>query len=567
MLKKLTLSFLSSLIILFSIAPYTSVMAATPTPAPTLAPTWYNSDFGTWYGKVYDPNNPSEIFGERYTAAQVQWIIYGLFSFLINSATGPENSSIIQCFLNSTTNITKCADDLKDKLKFVEADAKDKLAVQKEEKSLWQLVFATDRPISAISYTKEKLENFSIIPTAHAQTAGFGFDVLKPIQNLWTTIRNVSYGFFVLAAIVMAFMIMFRVKISPQVVITVQSAIPKMVTALILVTFSYAIAGLLIDLMYVVFGLIALSFSSMGGLLGSDPPKVFMMMTQGQATGDNVNFGILLMGAVYVVAFIIGFILLLFYNIGVLGTALLVSAVGLLNVALGSILSLLGVLLVIILVIIIIWNFIKTVWGLFKAFANVILLTIFAPLQIAAGVIIPSMGFGAWIKSFVSNLAVFVVTSTLFLFAFVFLAQGWNIGFSEFIPGLLSGNTILQILLGSGVASGFIPDISSAAWPPLLGGGDAVSGVGLLLMGVSFVLFTMIPKATELVQSLMSGKPFAYGTAISEPFAAAWGVSGGPVLEGFKRSYGQDFANDRLKTLTTAINKLVDNFTGTKRSG
>ena len=49
---------------------------------------------------------------------------------------------------------------------------------------------------------------------------------------------------------------MFRAKINPQTVVTIQSAIPKAVVALILVTFSYAIAGLMIDLMYLLIGLI-----------------------------------------------------------------------------------------------------------------------------------------------------------------------------------------------------------------------------------------------------------------------------------------------------------------------
>ena len=43
-------------------------------------------------------------------------------------------------------------------------------------------------------------------------------------------------------------MIILRIKINPQTVITIQSAIPQVFTTLILVTFSYAIAGLVIDL-------------------------------------------------------------------------------------------------------------------------------------------------------------------------------------------------------------------------------------------------------------------------------------------------------------------------------
>jgi len=51
--------------------------------------------------------------------------------------------------------------------------------------------------------------------------------------------------------IVIGFMIILRKKINQQMVVSVQNAIPKIVTSLILVTFSYAICGLLVDLAFV----------------------------------------------------------------------------------------------------------------------------------------------------------------------------------------------------------------------------------------------------------------------------------------------------------------------------
>ena len=74
-LKKFVLTLLSSLLIFNSVmATPLAALAADEAPS-----TWYKQDFGSWYSKVYgDESPPSEIFGERYTAAQVQWIIYGL---------------------------------------------------------------------------------------------------------------------------------------------------------------------------------------------------------------------------------------------------------------------------------------------------------------------------------------------------------------------------------------------------------------------------------------------------------------------------------------------------------
>ena len=55
----------------------------------------------------------------------------------------------------------------------------------------------------------------------------------------------------VIILIAAGFMIMFRVKINPQTVVSLQTMIPKLVITLLLVTFSYAIAGLVIDMIYV----------------------------------------------------------------------------------------------------------------------------------------------------------------------------------------------------------------------------------------------------------------------------------------------------------------------------
>jgi len=533
--KKFILSFLAICMVFFTVAPNFMIAKAAPTPTSPPEGNWYNSSFGNWYDKVYDNNvSPdSEIFGERYTAAQVQWVIYSLFAFVLNAALGSSNQQIVSCMMTNTTDISSCMQILKNMIS--QKPNQTKLASSHTQPSLISLVFA-DRPMSGISYVRDKIQNFSLVQPVHAAASpGFGFDALQPVQNLWAAVRNISFALFVIAMVVFAFMIMFRIKLSPQTVITVQSAIPKVAITLILVTFSYAIAGFLIDLMYVVIGLISVAFGSMGGMLSGTPSQAFMYMTQGQASGLNVNFGILLLGILYIFFFTFGFLILLFYNMGLLGFAVTSAAVAgiytLFAPVLNVLLPIVGILLLIAIVGIILWNFIRTMWNLLKAFANIILLTIFAPLQITAGLVIPNLGFGSWIKSFVSNLSVFVVTGALLFFSFVFLGEGFTIGVSQFSIKL--GNALFQFLLGVGASSAINPNISSAGWPPLLGGGNSSSGVGLLLMGVSFVLFTMIPKATELVQSFLSGKPFAYGSAVGEALAPAsmlWGQTGGAYL-------------------------------------
>ena len=68
------------------------------------------------------------------------------------------------------------------------------------------------------------------------------------IEPLWTQIRNITYIFFMIIFIVVGFMIMFRSKIGGQTLITLGNSLPNIILALIGVTFSFAIAGLIIDI-------------------------------------------------------------------------------------------------------------------------------------------------------------------------------------------------------------------------------------------------------------------------------------------------------------------------------
>ena len=97
-----------------------------------------------------------------------------------------------------------------------------------------------------------------------------GFQVLEPVQKLWTVFRNISYLFFIVIFVIIGFMIMFRSKLDPQTVLNIQLALPKIIVALIGVTFSYAFAALIIDICQIATALIVailLNSQQIGGLL------------------------------------------------------------------------------------------------------------------------------------------------------------------------------------------------------------------------------------------------------------------------------------------------------------
>src|SRR6476619_7172420 len=86
MFKKFLFSSIVAILLLFNLAvPYAHAQVN-----PWYQGPWYLQGPVQWYTKVYDSSNPQEIFGERYTAAQVQWVIYSIFSVFINTFVPPE---------------------------------------------------------------------------------------------------------------------------------------------------------------------------------------------------------------------------------------------------------------------------------------------------------------------------------------------------------------------------------------------------------------------------------------------------------------------------------------------
>jgi len=77
-----------------------------------------------------------------------------------------------------------------------------------------------------------------------------GFRYLQDIKLdvLWSITRNIAYLFFVVVMIVIGFMIMFRSKIGGQILVSVGNSIPRLVVCLLLVTFSFAISGIMLDI-------------------------------------------------------------------------------------------------------------------------------------------------------------------------------------------------------------------------------------------------------------------------------------------------------------------------------
>jgi hypothetical protein len=506
MFKKLLLSFLAAIVLLVSVfTPYAHAQASS---------VWYNQTFQEWYSKVYDPDvsPPGQIFGERYTAAQVQWIIYSVAAFFLG-LMGDQN--IILCFMNKDLN---ACGRLKDSL--ASNTSSGPHYAQKQNKSLLSLIFA-ERSFSGIGYIKEKARKLHIIPEARAQ-AGYGFKALRPIQQIWKGARDISYILFVFMTLILAFTIMFRVKLfSPQTVITVQSAIPRLVIALILVTFSYAIAGFMVDLMYVVIGFIGILFKAADVALS--PITAYQFMTGTLQVGIFCPSSLCIKGLGGVIEYLIlfGFV----FQIAVIASIFAIMGTSLTNFLVGFILLIVAIIALIILLIVYIITFFRILWMLYKTAAKVYLLVIIAPLQITLGAATNMGGFGGWLKNLASNLAVFPATGAFFYFAFVFLAYaiwGATANIISNIP--IIGDVALDIFdqiikFFNNITNINIPEphqLTEGWAPPLIGFGGA--GLPLIFSLISITILLMIPKLPDIIKSIMTGQPFAFGTAIGEAF-------------------------------------------------
>jgi len=104
-------------------------------------------------------------------------------------------------------------------------------------------------------------QGFGFVKAAHAQVSGSGAGVLNPILNLWQASRNIAYVFMIIIFVVIGLMVMFRNKINPQTVITAQAALPGLVIGLVMIYFSFFLAGLISDMAFVGTNVVGYYFS------------------------------------------------------------------------------------------------------------------------------------------------------------------------------------------------------------------------------------------------------------------------------------------------------------------
>jgi len=271
-------------------------------------------------------------------------------------------------------------------------------------------------PASGIEYIAQVKDNFLGKP-AYAQNSVS--QKLQFILPLWRIFRNVVYIISTILFVIIGLMIMLRVKVSPQAVITVQSALPRIITSLILVTFSYAIAGLVLDLCNFLQAIvISLLFSAQNKDLTEQLfestnwysnwlTDVWEFVKNIFRTDPDYGYSSLVnmdsrtlrdLGARITPNIVTGRYLGLLIG-RVTGVGGLLGGLG-------------GVLLPLLISIIKFFWLIKLFFNLLKCYANLLIKIIFAPLEIVLGAIPNSkMNFSSWIIDFAANALVFPVVA------------------------------------------------------------------------------------------------------------------------------------------------------------
>lgn len=102
------------------------------------------------------------------------------------------------------------------------------------------------------------------------------------VNGVWSVTRNIAYIGFVIVMIVIGFMIMFRNKIGGQALVTLGNSIPRVIVSLILVTFSFAITGVIIDFAGVLMTVVS-------STLGSNIPVYNPIELIGGFIGQNIG--------------------------------------------------------------------------------------------------------------------------------------------------------------------------------------------------------------------------------------------------------------------------------------
>lgn len=430
--------------------------------------------------------------------------------------------------------------------------------------------FTFNIPVHSSDYLQYMAGKFGVTEHAYAQTTGIGFEGLKPLLGLWTAFRNIVYLFFVIIFVIIGIAIMLRVQIDPRTVMTLENQLPRIVIGIILVTFSYAIAGLMIDVMwlltFLVVNIIASADTSNPALIGPATTSLLngplgyvdAIFKTGAFGGVLAITGNAIHAASDVIHNVVSgtntqqlglmptntgsngnqscdWVALITAPLNPIGTApgvtgcanqllstFTTQTVGsiLLNIVGWLIGYILGALAGIVILVALLITMFRLWFTLLMAFAYILLDVILAPFHIAAGLIPGStVGFGSWFRGMAANLLLFPTTVAMFVLARVLLDA-----FNTTVSVSANSGIVPQAFAATGTYGG-----GSLFQPPLIGSfvGDGTNNPLGTFVALAIIFAT--PAVLDILKKALQVQENGLGAAAMSNVGVGGKAVGGTV--------------------------------------
>ncbi len=259
---------------------------------------------------------------------------------------------------------------------------------------------------SSREYFADLLDSVGVPTVSSAYAQGTGYSALSTFLPFWKVFRNLAYSLYIIMFVVVGIMIMLRTKVNAQTIITIQTALPNLLITLLLITFSYAIVGFMIDLMYFLIYFVVYLFSSIN-IIDTPVKAISRLMTYSA-------WGVVFEGRNSIIsaaALAIGEVL------SGLGT-------GALEVA-GTVVSMVSPMYLIVAIAFAI-AMLKLMLALAKSYVMIIVQTVTAPVQLLMNAMPGSKSFSTWLKTTASYLLPFPVAAVMFIFSAVMIGDPTN---------------------------------------------------------------------------------------------------------------------------------------------
>jgi len=323
-------------------------------------------------------------------------------------------------------------------------------------------------PASGLAWMQNGLQNSGLVPTAYA-AEGIGFSSIKGYIEIWKVFRNIAFLLLVLIMLILGFLIMFRVRIDPQTIISIENALPRIVITMLLISFSFAIVGFLIDIMYLLIGVSVDLIYGYG--LNFSPEEVAKYQNNFVAAkfndlwpGTNAGWSFFGVGSslwnmvpgefkIILDAFVINYLSRFFVNLNLekwenliyavnnihagAGAATFSFAIGigelpgilqwLLSILLSGAISIFipGIIFGLIIVLTILFSMFKIFFILLSSYIKIILYVIFSPIIILFEAVPGQNSFSWWIKNVIGELIVFPAVVVIMIVGSAILRMNW----------------------------------------------------------------------------------------------------------------------------------------------